>query len=317
MVSREELIQKLWPGGGYGDFDHGLNKAVNKLRETLGDSAETPKYIETVARRGYRFVAPVEVVRKAPTNTAGEDFSKPESRPRISWRLIPGGAVVVLLLAAGGYLYLHRPPKLTENDTIVLADFTNTTEDPVFDGTMKTALEVSLGQSPYLNVLSDGKVRETLKLMAKAPDIPITSEIGREICVRNGAKAMVGGSIAALGRRYVITLKAVNTVTEDRMAEELAEADSKEQVITALGKAGTALRGKLGESLTSISRFDTPLARATTSSLDALKAYSLGLAQYSKGDPTSAIPLLQHAIELNPEFASAYAAPEPGARGSW
>ena len=310
MVSREELIQKLWPGGGYGDFDHGLNKAVNKLRETLGDSAETPKYIETVARRGYRFVAPVEVAREAPTNPAGEESSKPQSQRRISRKLILAFALVLVLLATGGYVYLHNhnTPKLTEKDTIVLADFTNATKDSVFDGTMKTALEVSLGQSPYLNVLSEGKVRETLKLMAKAPDIPITNVIGREICLRDGAKAMVGGSIAALGSRYVITLKAVNAVTEDTMAEELVEADSKEQVLTALGKAGTALRGKLGESLTSITKFDTPLEQATTPSLDALKAYSFGLAQYSKGDPASAIPLFRHAIELDPEFASADAA---------
>jgi tetratricopeptide (TPR) repeat protein len=217
-------------------------------------------------------------------------------------------ALVAAAFVSGVYVYLHRAPKLTDKDTIVLADFTNKTGDTVFDGTLKTALEVSLGQSPYLNVLSDGKVRETLKLMAKAPDIPITTEIGREICLRNGAKGMVEGSIAALGSRYVITLKAVNAVTEDTMAEELAAAESREQVLTALAKASTALRGKLGESLTSITKFDTPLAQATTSSLDALKAYSLGLAQYAKGDPASAIPILQEAIELDPEFASAYAA---------
>jgi eukaryotic-like serine/threonine-protein kinase len=224
------------------------------------------------------------------------------------WKAVIPTALVVAALVSGVYFYLHRTPKLTDKDTIVLADFTNKTGDTVFDGTLKTALEVSLGQSPYLNVLSDGKVRETLKLMAKAPDIPITPEIGREICLRNGAKGMVDGSIAALGSRYVITLKAVNAATEDTMAEELAAADSKEQVLTALGKASTALRGKLGESLTSITKFDTSLAQATTSSLDALKAYSLGLAQYSKGDPASAIPIFQQAIELDPEFASAYAA---------
>ncbi len=224
------------------------------------------------------------------------------------WKAVIPAAFVVAAFVSGVYFYLHRTPKLTGKDTIVLADFTNKTGDTVFDGTLKTALEVSLGQSPYLNVLSDGKVRETLKLMAKAPDIPITTEIGREICLRNGAKGMVGGSIAALGSHYVITLKALNAPTEDTIAEELAAADSKEQVLTALGKASTALRGKLGESLTSITKFDTPLEQATTSSLDALKAYSLGLAQYSKGDPSSAIPMFQQAIELDPEFASAYAA---------
>ncbi len=235
--------------------------------------------------------------------------SKPFTKPTALRRAVATGTIILIIaIAAGGLLLNSRKTHaLTEKDNIVLADFTNTTGDAVFDGTMKTALGVSLGQSPYLNVLSDGKVRETLQLMAKAPDIPITNEIGREICLRDGAKAMVDGSIAALGSRYVITLKAVNAVTEDTMAEELAEADSKEQVLTALGKAGTALRGKLGESLTSINKFDVPLAQATTSSLDALRAYSLGLAQYSNGDPANAIPLFQHAVELDPEFASAYA----------
>ena len=225
------------------------------------------------------------------------------------WLLAATAAAFALLVGTGLALFRHRRiTPLTEKDSILIIGVSNRTGDPVFDGTMKTALEVSLEQSPYLNVVSDGKIRETLKLMAKPPDIPLTNEIGREICQRDGVKAMLGGSIAAVGSHYVITLKAVNAVTEDTLAEELSEADSKEQVLTALGKAGSALRGKLGESLTSINKFDAPLQEATTSSLDALKAYSLGLAQYSKGEPASAIPLFQQAIELDAEFASAYAA---------
>ena len=202
----------------------------------------------------------------------------------------------------------HRAAMLTEKDTILLNDFTNTTGDPVFDGTLRTALEATLDQSPYLNVVSDRKVAETLKLMAKPPDTPLTDEIGHEICLRAGVKAMLGGSIAALGSRYMIALKAVNAATGDTLAEELVEADSKEQVLSALGKAGTSLRGKLGESLGSVERFDTPLQEATTSSLDALKAYSMGLTQWSKDDAASSIPLFQHALDLDPEFATAYAA---------
>jgi serine/threonine protein kinase/Flp pilus assembly protein TadD len=276
-----------------------INKALEKNRQLRYQSAAD---LRTDLQRLKR---DTESARLPPATSLVFAVGQPRG---MRWKAVIPAALVVATLVSAVYFYLYPMPKLTDKDTIVLADFTNKTGDTMFDGTLQTALEVSLGQSPYLNVLSDGKVRDTLKLMAKAPDIPITTEIGREICLRNGAKGMVSGSIAALGSRYVITLKAVNAATEDTMAEELAAADSKDQVLTALGKASTALRGKLGESLTSITKFDTPLAQATTSSLDALKAYSLGLAQYSKGDPDSAIPIFQQAIELDPEFASAYAA---------
>ena len=218
-------------------------------------------------------------------------------------------AVLVLLAGLGVVILRHRRmPPLTAQDSILITGFNNRSGDPAFDGTLKTALEATLDQSPYLNVVSDRRVAETLELMAKPPDTPLTDEIAREICLREGIKAMLGGTIASLGSRYVITLKAVNAATGDTLAEELVEADSKEQVLSALGKGSTALRGKLGESLSSIQQFDTPLQEATTSSLEALKAYSLGLAQWSKGDAAGSIPLFQHAIELDPEFATAYAA---------
>ena len=218
-------------------------------------------------------------------------------------------AALVLIAGVGMALFLHhRMPLLTEKESILITGVNNRTGDPVFDGTLKTALEASLDQSPYLNEVSDRKVAETLKLMAKPPDTPLTDEIGREICLREGIKAMLGGSIAAFGSRYVITLKAVNAATGDTLAEELVEADSKEHVLSALGKAGSALRLKLGESLSSVQKFDMPLQEATTPSLEALKAYSLGLAQWSKHDAAGSIPLFQHAIELDPDFAMAYAA---------
>jgi predicted Zn-dependent protease len=218
-------------------------------------------------------------------------------------------AAFLLLAGAGVAIFRHRRgPALTAQDSLLITGVRNRSGDPAFDGTLKTALEATLDQSPYLNVVSDRKVAETLKLMAKPPDTLLTDEIAREICLRQGIKAMLSGSIAALGRRYVITLKAVNAASGDTLAEELAEADSKEQVLSALGEACTALRGKLGESLSSVRKFDVPLQEATTSSLDALKAYSLGLAQWSKGEAADSIPLFQHAIGLDPEFATAYAA---------
>jgi serine/threonine protein kinase/tetratricopeptide (TPR) repeat protein len=235
---------------------------------------------------------------------APRGLARPPKHRRL-WLVL---AAVLLLLAGVGVIFRHRQmPLLTEKDSILIMGVSNRTGDPVFDGALRTALEISLEQSPYLNVVSDRKVRETLQLMAKTPDTPLTDDIGREICLRSGVKAMLGISIASLGSRYVITLKAINADTGDALAEEQVEAGSKEQVLSALGTAATSLRQKLGESLSSVKRLDTPLPEATASSLDAVKSYSLGLAQFSKGELAGSIPLFQHAIELDAEFASAYA----------
>jgi len=218
-------------------------------------------------------------------------------------------AVVALLAAiAWRYIPLRRAAKLTEADSVLLTDFTNTTGDSVFDGTLRRALAVGLEQSPYLNVFSDDRVQQTLKLMGRPPDTRITSEVGREICQRNGVKAMLTGSVASLGARYVITLEAVNAATGDMLAEEQAQAASKEQVLDALGSATSKLRARLGESLASIQKFDKPLYEATTSSLEALKAFSLGDAQISMTESFAAVPFFQRAIELDPNFAMAYVA---------
>jgi eukaryotic-like serine/threonine-protein kinase len=237
---------------------------------------------------------------RAPT-----DLARPRKHRRV-WLML--AAVLLLLAGVGVVLVRHHPmPLLTEKDSILITAVSNRTGDQVFDGALRTALEISLEQSPYLNVISDRKVRETLQLMAKPPDTPLTDDIGREICLRSGVKAMLGSSIASLGSRYVITLKAINADTGDALAEEQVEAGSKEQVLSALGIGATSLRQKLGESLSSVERLDTPLPEATTTSLDALKSYSLGLAQFSKGELAGSIPLFQHAIELDAAFASAYA----------
>ncbi|MHB8655151.1 MAG: protein kinase domain-containing protein [Terriglobia bacterium] len=234
------------------------------------------------------------------------EATRPVPAPSRKWMMAAVAALIVIGGFAGTYFYLHRAPALTGKDSILLTDFVNTTGDSVFDGTLKQALAVDLGQSPYLNVFSSERVRETLKFMGQPPDARITNEIGREICRRDGIKAMLTGSIANLGSQYVITLDAVNGATGDTLAEEQAQAASKEKVLDALGKAATSLRGKLGESLASIQKFDTPLAQATTSSLEALKAYTLGDAQFNKGEQLGSVPFYQHAIELDPNFAMAY-----------
>ena len=214
---------------------------------------------------------------------------------------------VLLAVIAWRFVPFRHAPTLTGADTVLLTDFTNTTGDSVFDGTLGKALEVGLQQSRYLNVFSDLKVQQTLKLMSRPPDVRITSEVGREICQRNGIKAMLTGSIASLGTQYVITLEAVNAATGDTLAEEQTQAASKEQVLSALGSATSKLRGKLGESLASIQKFDKPLAEATTSSLEALKAFSLGEARHRSGEFLAAVPFYQRAVELDPNFAFAYA----------
>ena len=196
---------------------------------------------------------------------------------------------------------------LDERDTIVLADFENATGDPVFDGTLKVALAVALEQSPFLKVFPDDRARETLRLMERSPGEAITRAVAREIAQREQLKALLAGSIVRLGENYVIGLEAINAQTGDVMAREQAEAATKEQVLSALGGAISRLRQKLGESLPSIQKFDVPLPRATTASLDALHAYSLALYQGRAVPRLEAIPHLKRAIELDPTFAMAHA----------
>ncbi len=220
-----------------------------------------------------------------------------------------GLAVAAVALLAGGaalLLFSRRAPALTEKDTILLADVVNTTGDAVFDGTLKQALATTLGQSPYLNIFPDTQVRDTLRYMDRSPDERVTREIAREICERRGIKAMLLGSIVSLGSHYVITLEALNARTGDALAREQAEAATKEQVLTTIDQAATRLRKHLGESLASIKKFDTPLVQATTSSLEALKAYTLGRQEGLAGRFAESIPLLKRAVELDPNFAMAY-----------
>ena len=217
-------------------------------------------------------------------------------------------ALLALTLWLILFWYLRRPRAvpLTDKDTIVLADFLNTTGDVVFDGTLKLALAVQLGQSPFLNIFGDDRLREALRFMDRSPDERVTRDVGREICLRQGLKALLAGSIAALGSHYVITLEAINALTGDAIAREQIEAENKEQVLKKLGKAATRLREKMGESLASIQKFDAPIEQATTSSLDALKTYCMGRELALGNRDRDAMPFLKRAVELDPNFAQAY-----------
>ena len=215
--------------------------------------------------------------------------------------------VLALLVAGGLYFHSKQSAKLTEKDSVLLADFVNTTGDAVFDGTLKQALAVQLEQSPYLNIFPESKIRETLRLMGRPAGERLTNDVAREICQRQGVKAMLTGSIASLGNHYVVNLAAVNAQTGDSLAREQVEADSKEKVLQALDKAASNLREKMGESLASVQQFAKPLEQATTSSLEALQAFTVGEAEHLKTNDEAAIPHLKRAVELDPNFAMAYA----------
>ncbi len=244
-----------------------------------------------------------EEVAKAIKDDTWHSFAKARGRRIMAFSLC---AVFLILGVAGALYYRWRNTRLTDKDTIVLADFTNTTGDPLFDDTLKTALGVSLRQSPFLSVVSDGKVASTLKLMTLPRQTRLTPDVARDICQRAGSKAYVGGSIAAAGDQYLVGLTAVNCRNGDTLAQESATAESKQRVVDALGQAASRLRQKLGESLTTVQKFDVSLSEATTSSLDALKALSLGRQALLEKGEAAALPYHQRAIELDPGFAIGY-----------
>jgi tetratricopeptide (TPR) repeat protein len=215
--------------------------------------------------------------------------------------------VALLTASIALFFFLNRSPVLTEKDTILLADFVNSTGDTTFDGsTLKQALAVQLRQTPFLNLLPEEGVRETLRYMGRAEGERITPEIGQEICRRRGLKAMLVGSIASLGRNYAITLEAINGQTGETIASQQIEAEGKEQVIKSLGQAALDLRKQLGESLSTLQKYNAPIEQATTSSLEALNVYSKGLELHNGGDAKAALPLFNRAVQLDPNFAEAY-----------
>jgi predicted Zn-dependent protease/predicted Ser/Thr protein kinase len=224
------------------------------------------------------------------------------------WKLAVPVGLVASVVAGALYYRSHQGKRLTEKDTIVLADFTNTTGDSVFDGTLRQGLTVQLEQSPFLSLVPDQRIQQNLRLMGQAPETRLTPEIARDLCQRTESAAVLDGSIASLGSQYVLGLKAENCRTGDSLAGEQARVTGKEQVLAAMDKAAANLRSKLGESLSTVRKFDTPIEQATTPSLEALQAYSLGRKTLAaKGDNAAAVPLFQRAIRLDPNFAMAYA----------
>jgi tetratricopeptide (TPR) repeat protein/predicted Ser/Thr protein kinase len=279
-----------------------INKAIEKDRKLRYQNAAD---IRTDLQRLKRDTDPVRLAATSATSRGDLAIRGPVGN---RWKTLVAATLAIVPLAAAAYIYFHRASKLTDKDMVVLADFTNTTGDAVFDGALRQGLAVQLEQSPFLNVMSEAQMQQTLKLMGQPGDAKLTSDVARELCQRTQSAAVLDGSIASLGSKYVLGIQAMNCHTGDVLAEEQTTADSKEQALEVLDGAATKLRAKLGESLSSVQKFDTPLQQATTSSLEALQAYSMGRkTMVGKGDSAAAVPFFSRAIQLDPKFAMAYA----------
>jgi eukaryotic-like serine/threonine-protein kinase len=281
-----------------------VNRALEKDRNLRYQHASD---IRAELERLKRDTETGRVLAASPGSVPALQRSGAHSAKRNLWKILVALVAVIIAVIMGGFYYRsHGAKPLTDKDTIVLADFDNKTGDVVFDDTLKTALSVSLSQSPFLNVLSDNKVAATLKLMTRPSDTRLTPDVARELCQRAASKAYIAGSIASLGSQYVLGLKAVNCQSGDPMAEQQVTTASKEKVLDALGEAASKLRGELGESLASVQKLDAPLEQATTTSLEALQAYSLGEKAYREKNVAAALPYHQRAIQLDPRFALGY-----------
>ena len=306
------------------ELEHIINKALEKDKNLRYQSAaemrsdlqrlkrdtESGHSAAVVTEAEPVVASSVSAASPAPTPLEGKGSAVSAATAKahaVKWPILAGATVVAVALGVGAWLYFaRRAQALTEKDTIVLSDFTNTTGDAIFDDTLKTALTVSLRQSPFLNVLSDSEVAKTLQQMTRPPDTKLTPPVARELCQRAGSKAYIAGTVGSLGSEYVLGLKAVNCRSGDTLAEEQVTAASKEKVLDALGKAASKVRRELGESLATVQKLDVPLEQATTSSLEALKEYSLGLKAANEKGNAAALPYEQHAIQLDPNFAMGY-----------
>jgi DNA-binding winged helix-turn-helix (wHTH) protein/tetratricopeptide (TPR) repeat protein len=314
VVTREELRNRIWPDNTYVDFDSSLRVAVRKLREALGDDADSPVYVETFPKRGYRFLFPVtrpvgvqETLIDAETIPAVVQAEGAKAGANSStwvWILV----AVLVIGAVTSATFIHGPRKFAGSDTAVLADFANSTGDPVFDGTLRQGLEVQLEQSPYLSLVSEERIQRTLQLMGQAPGVRLTPALARDVCERTAAAAVLEGSIAGLGSQYVLGLRARDCRTGEVLDEEQARAGKKEEVLGALDRIANRFRTRVGESLAMVEKHNTPLVEATTPSLEALKAYSMGMKINAAQGEAAAVPLFKRAVERDPQFALAHAA---------
>ena len=312
VVTKDELMKMVWPDTFVEEAN--LSRNIFMLRKALGETAQD-RYIVTVPGRGYRLAENVHLVPGEELTIVAASHSRlqvdvTETKP---WRWAAPAVVVLLTAAAGAtWLVLHhrearrRTAALGEKDTVVLADFANSTGDPVFDETLRRGLAIQLEQSPLLSLISDERVHQILSLMGRSTDGHFTPAIAYEVCERAGSTAVLEGSIRPIGNQYVLGLSAKNCRNGEILDEEQVQAARKEDVLDALGKMAGNFRTRVGESFTTIEQHNTPLADATTSSLEALKAYSMGWKVVSTTGSAASVPLYQRAVEIDPHFAMAY-----------
>jgi tetratricopeptide (TPR) repeat protein/DNA-binding winged helix-turn-helix (wHTH) protein len=312
LVTREQIVERIWGKGVFLDTDNSINAAVSRIRQVLRDDAEQPRFVQTVTGKGYRFIAHVEN-GALPAPAVKEHLAPvlPLGPPPGFWNkrrfVVAAGVAAFLIVAAlATWRVFFARTVLTETDVILLASFVNNTGDPIFNNSLDKALEVKLTESPFLSLFPEADVRETMRTMRHDPNEPVTRELGIEICKRQGLNAVVVPEIDAFGSRYLITLEAIDPRTQKSIARRQEEAETKDKVIAALGKAGSQLRRRLGESLSSLEKYNAPLDLTTTSSLEALQAYRTGQTMYRSGKRREAIPFFERAVELDPQFCSAY-----------
>lgn len=309
IVTKDDLMKEVWPETFVEEAN--LSRNVFLLRKALGESPQDHRYVLTVPGRGYRLAESVRLVPDGAMSIVSASQSKVqiqvEESTRWPWFV---GVAVLLLLVIGGMVWSgkNRTPALTAKDTLVLADFSNSTGDSVFDATLRQGLSVQLQQSPYLSLVSDEHIQRTLKLMGQPQGAHLTSEIARGVCERTGSAAVLEGSIASLGSAYVLGLRAIDCRSGEVLDEEQAQALRKEDVLNVLSQIVSNFRQRVGESLTTVQKHSTPLPEATTLSLEALRAYSLGWnSLFGPAGEAEALPFFKRAVEIDPNFASAYA----------
>jgi eukaryotic-like serine/threonine-protein kinase len=307
IVTRDEIKEKLWANDTVVDFDQSINATIKALRRALRDSAENPRYVETLARRGYRLMLPIEYLESAPGTAAVEVTA--EARPtRGRWRrvLVTSALLAVGALSVWRYeVYRHRIT-LVPTDTIVLADVDNRTSDPVFDGALNTALRYEMEQTPYLNLLGLDKTYATMGQMKLAPTTKITPEVARQICSKTNSKMVIADSIADAGNRYHLEIRALDCGSGTTLAEEGTDISARNQVVHELGATAARLRRKLGEPAESLARFNQPLEKALSPSLEALQSGNAGVKLFLAGNPQAALSLFQREVELDPNLAVTY-----------
>jgi DNA-binding winged helix-turn-helix (wHTH) protein/tetratricopeptide (TPR) repeat protein len=307
IVTKDELMKAVWPDTFVEETN--LTRNIFSLRKALGET-EQNRYIITVPGLGYRFTEEVRLVSESELTIVAASHSKlqvqvKEARP---WARISVAAVIVLAAAIGlVHFFVRRSAILTEKDRVVLADFANSTGDPVFDGTLRQGMAVQLEQSPFLSLISEQRIQRTLALMGQPAERHLSGEVARDVCERTGAAAVIEGSISRLGGQYVLGLRAKNCHSGDVLDEEQEQVVKKEDVLNALSQIATKFRTRVGESLVTVERFSAPLTEATTPSLEALKAYSAGWQVHAVHGASAALPFFQRATEIDPQFAMAHA----------